>query len=136
MNAGCCCWLLLLILAVDCCCWLLLLVAAAGCGCWFLLLVEGWLLLIAAGWDTACWRESLWIFPGYWWFAAKTILQAKKFLNFFAELMRKVDLMRILFQIHDEIEVEKRYASGKQASKRMNKMREYGVFIPCYVAIE
>ena len=26
-------------------------------------------------------RKSLWIFPGYWWFAIKTILQVKTFLN-------------------------------------------------------
>ena len=36
-----------------------------------------------------CRRKSLWIFPGYWWFAAKTILQAKKSLNFFEEAMKK-----------------------------------------------
>ena len=97
--AGCCCWLLLLIPAVDCCCWLLLLVAVAGCCCWLLLLVAAagccyWLLLLFAAvdfccWDTACWRESFWLFPGYPWFAAKTILQAKKSLNIFAEVMKK-----------------------------------------------
>ena len=32
-------------------------------------------------------RESLWMFPGYWWFAAKTNLQAKKPLNFSRILM-------------------------------------------------
>ena len=54
MNAGCRCWLLLLIAAVDCCCWLLLLIDAVGCCCWLLLLVAGWLLVAAgillAGW--------------------------------------------------------------------------------------
>ena len=76
--AGCCCWLLLLVAAVDCCCWLLLLVAVAGRCCWLLLLVAVadcccWLLLLVAD----CWPESLWIFSEFWWFAAKTILQAK-----------------------------------------------------------
>ena len=32
-------------------------------------------------------RKSLWILPGYWWFAAKTILQAKKSLNISRILM-------------------------------------------------
>ena len=73
--ANCCCWLLLLVPAADCCCWLLLLVAAIGCCCWLLLLIAG------CGWDTACWRKSVWIFPAYWWFAAKKILQPKKSLN-------------------------------------------------------
>ena len=97
-----CCWLLLI---ADGCYWLQL--VAAGCWmiagygwdtagyCW-LLLVTGWLLLVAgvllAGekvfeffrdFDDLrlkqfCRRKSLLIFPGYWWFEAKTILQAKK----------------------------------------------------------
>ena len=41
--ANCCCWLLLLVAAVDCCCWLLLLDAAVDCCCW----------LIAV--DCCCW---------------------------------------------------------------------------------
>ena len=80
----------------SCWCWLLLITA----DCWWLLLVAGWLvvaagiLLVAAScfwllddascvWNTACRRrKSLWIFSGCWWFAAKTILQAKNSLNF------------------------------------------------------
>ena len=51
--AGCCCWLLLLVAAVDCCCWLLLLIVAAGCCCWLLPLIAAvdcccWLLLLIA----------------------------------------------------------------------------------------
>ena len=30
-----------------------------------------------------CMRKFLWIFSGFWWFASKTILRAKKFLNTF-----------------------------------------------------
>ena len=46
--AGCCCWLLLLVAAVDCCCWLLLLiVVAVDCCCWLLLLI--------AAVDYCCW---------------------------------------------------------------------------------
>ena len=92
--AGCCCWLLLLIAAAGCCCWLLvdcwllLLIAAVDCCCWLLLLVSGWLLVAAADcccWNTACWWKDLWVFSGYWWFAAKTILQAKKSSNIFRD---------------------------------------------------
>ena len=91
--AGCCCWLLLLVAAADCCCWLLLLIAAAGCCCWLLLLVAAadcfcWLLLLLVA-AVDC-SESLWIFPGYWWFAAKTILQAKKSLNIFGLLLKSL----------------------------------------------
>ena len=111
VGVGCCWLLLiadgcycLLLVAASCCwflddCWLwlgycLLLLVAAGC-CWLL--------------DDCCWllecclqakkffehfrdfddlrlrqfcrRKSVWIFPEYWWFAAKTILQAKKSLK-------------------------------------------------------
>ena len=31
-----------------------------------------------------CRRKSLWIFPGHWWVAAKTISQAKNSLNIFS----------------------------------------------------
>ena len=60
MNAGICCWLLLLIAAVDCFCWLLLLIVAAGCRCWLLLLVDVagcccWLLLLVAAAGCCCW---------------------------------------------------------------------------------
>ena len=111
--AGCCCWLLLLI-AADCCWLLLLLVAVVGCSCWLLLLEYCSLagkslnisrLLLICGQDNSagekvfeffqdtvdlhlrqfCRRKSLWIFPGYCWFAAKTILQAKRSLNSFRE---------------------------------------------------
>ena len=34
-----------------------------------------------------CRRKSLWVLPGYWRFAAKTFLQAKKFLNISRILM-------------------------------------------------
>ena len=92
----CCCWLLLLIVVR----WLVaagillagwLLVAA---GCW---MIGACWLTADCGWDVFagekvceyfqkfddlqltqfCRRKSLWIFPGYWWFVAKTILQAK-----------------------------------------------------------
>ena len=91
--AGCCCWLLLLVAAVDCCCWLLPLIVAAGCCCWLLLLVAAvdcccWLLLLIVAVDCCCWLllliaavdcpRSLWIFPEYsWWFAAKTICRRR-----------------------------------------------------------
>ena len=107
-----CCWrMLLLVAAVDCCCWLLLLIAAAGGCCWLLLLVAAvdcccwWLLLIAQkvfeffqniGDDLRlrqfCWRKSLWIFSGCWWFAAKTILQAEKSLNIFGLLLKSLGI--------------------------------------------
>ena len=109
MVVDCCCSLLLLIVAGDCCCWLLLLVSAVDWCCLLLLLVTewllvaagmllaGWLLLAAgrllAGWllvaavSCLCWPESLWIFPGYWWFATKTSLQAKKSFNIFGLLI-------------------------------------------------
>ena len=87
--ANCCCWLLLLVAAVDCCCWLI----AVDCCCWLLLLVAAvdwccWLIAV----DCCCWlllpknifeyfrnivddlrlrqicrRKSLWIFSGCWW---------------------------------------------------------------------
>ena len=91
--AGCCCWLLLPVAAVDCCCWLLLLIAAAGCCCWLVLLIAAvdyccWLLLLIVAVDCP---RSLWIFPEYsWWFAAKTILQAKKSLNIFGLLVKSL----------------------------------------------
>ena len=83
--AGCCCWLLLLIVAVGCCCRLPPLMAVAGRrSSWFLddcrslldycLVDDCWL------WLEFC-LESLWILPGYWWFAAKTIFQAEKSWN-------------------------------------------------------
>ena len=65
-----------------------------------------------------CRWKNLWIFSGHWWYAAKTILQAKKSLNLFAEVMGKLNSMRILCWIFDEIEVEKRFASGKKTSWR------------------
>ena len=34
-----------------------------------------------------CRRKIFWIFPRFWWFAAKTILQANKFLNIFRIMM-------------------------------------------------
>ena len=101
LVAASCCWML-----DDCWlqlgyCWLLL-TAAGGCylldDCWlrlgYCLLNDCWLLM------DDCWRvfeyfqdiddlrlrlfcrqKSLWIFPGYWRFAAKTILQSKKSFN-------------------------------------------------------
>ena len=103
--AGCCCWLLLLVAAVDCCCWLLLLIVAAGCCCWLLLLVAAvdcccWLLLLIVAVDCCCWlllliaavdcRKSLWIFPEYsWWFAAKTICRRRS-LSIFSDCWWKV----------------------------------------------
>ena len=58
--AGCCCWFLLLVAAVDCCCWLLLLIVAVGYCCWLLLLIAAvdcccWLLLLIAVVDCCCW---------------------------------------------------------------------------------
>ena len=98
--AGCCCWWLLLIALAGCCCWWLLLVAFAGCCCWWLLLVAfagcccwWWLLIAFAG----CWLpESLRIFPEYWWFAAKTILQAKKSLNLFGCWWKVFEYFRVV----------------------------------------
>ena len=73
-------------------CWCrLLLITADG---WWLLLIAGWLLvasriqLVAAVYwmiaadcrSAACMRKSLWKISGYWWFAAKTFLQAKKWI--------------------------------------------------------
>ena len=116
INAGRCCWLLLLVAAVDCCCWLLLLVAG------WPLLVAGWLLLLGyclrAGKSLNnsrilmilrlrqfCRRKSLWKFSGHWWVAAETILQAKKSLNIFTEVMRKKSFEIVLeyFQSRDWI---------------------------------
>ena len=115
LLVDCCCWLLVacwLIAAADCCCWLLLSIAAVDCCYW--LLVACWLLLgdcccwlLVACWliaaaDCCCWLllliaavdccpKSLWIFLGYsGWFAAKTILQAKKSLNIFGLLVESL----------------------------------------------
>ena len=94
--AGCCCWLLLLVAAAGCC-WLLLLVAAAGCCCWLLLLVliaqkvfEYFRVVDDLRLRQICRRKSLWIFSGCCWFAAKTILQAKKSLNIFGLLKKSL----------------------------------------------
>ena len=113
-------------------CWMI-----AGCGwkndCWLFLLVAGWLLVTAgkllAGEKVFeyfqdiddlplrqfCRLKSLWIIPGFWWFAAKTILPAKKSLNIFGILMicrwihwfeeillslLKLRLRKILVRIH------------------------------------
>ena len=139
VAANCCCWLLILVAAVDCCCWLLLLIAAAGCCCWLLLLVAAvdcccWLLLLVAAVDCCCWlllliaaaqkvfeffrdivddlrlrqfcrRKSLGIFPGCWW----------KVFEYFQNI--------------DEREVGERFASGKQAKKRMNILAVSWLFI-------
>ena len=151
--AGCCCWLLLLVAAVDCycwllflvnagfCCWLLLLVAVVDCwlliaGCW-LLLADCW-LLIAGCWllVVGCWSllESLWIFPRYFWFADKTILQAKKYLTIF----RQKDLAR-WWKRRDSSNIRvragcKRVSSRESrlvgGSKRMNIIVVHWVFIP------
>ena len=137
----CCCWLLLLIAAVDCCCWLLLLIAAAGCCCWLLLLIAAvdcccWLLLFIAAVD--CWPESFWIFSGCWWFAAKTILQAKKSLNLFGcwwfaaktnlQAKKSLNISRILVRWR-----WKRVSPGGSrvvgCSKRTNIMAVHWVFI-------
>ena len=112
------------------CCWMI-------AGCWWM--IAGCWLIAGCSWDAACGRKSLWMFSGYWWFAAKTILQAKKSLNLFAEVMRKINSMRISCWILDEIKVEKRFASGSRlvdGDKWMIKLRDHGVFIPCYGAIE
>ena len=97
-----CCWLLLLSAAVDCCCWLI----AVDCCCWSLLLIAavGWLLLIAAVGSLllsaaacCCCLKSLWIFPEYsWWFAAKTNLQAKKYLNIFGCWWKIYEYIRVV----------------------------------------
>ena len=136
----CCCWLLLLFAAAGCCCWLLLLVAAAGCWMiahswpeslrmfpgflWFAIkdnsadeeVFEYFQDIVDLRPGQFCRRKSLWIFSGFWWFAAKTILQAKMSLNFFGcwwfdfEYFRVVDekslnifglLMKILWIIPD-----------------------------------
>ena len=104
MIAGCgwdtagCCWLL------DDWCWLL-----DDCWLWlgycWLLLVTGWSLLVAGvllacekdfeyfrdkndlQLRQICRQKTPWIFPGYWWFAAKTHLKAKNSLNFSRILM-------------------------------------------------
>ena len=84
MNAGWCCWLLLLTAAVDCCCWLLLLVVAADCCCWLLLLVAAADCCCWCYWDTSGWQKSLWIFPGYWWFAADNSV-GQKCIEYFGD---------------------------------------------------
>ena len=125
----CYCRMLLLVAAVDCCCWLLLLIAAAGGWCWLLLLVAA----------VDC-PKSLWIFPEYsWWFAAKTILQAKKSLNIFGLLTKSLWIFSgcwwkvfEYFQNIDERKVEESFASGKlvvDSSKRMNIMAVHWVSI-------
>ena len=90
-----CCWLLLI---ADGCYWLQL--VATG-RCW-LLLAAGGCCRIAAAWTMVVddcwsrlgyyllidrWRRSLWTHSGYWIFAAKTILQAKKSVNIFRIMM-------------------------------------------------
>ena len=92
--AGCCCWLL----AAGCwlisaSCWLIAagcyLMAVAGCCCWLLLLTavarkffEFFRDIVDLRLKKFC-RRKIWIISGYCWFAAKTILQAKKYLNTF-----------------------------------------------------
>ena len=127
LVAASCCWLL-----DDC--WLRL--VAAG-GCWlpleYCLQAEKSLnnfgILMIWGWDNfagekvfeflqyfdqlrlrqICRRKNLWIFPGFWWFAAKTILQAKTSLNIFEEAMKKfgknkfLNCLRILRRSDEEI---------------------------------
>ena len=92
-NAGCCCWLYLLIAVAGCCCWLLLLIAVAGCCCWLLLLIAAvdcccWLLLLVAAVNCCCWLLLL-VAAVDCCSAAKTNLQAKKSLNVFEEAMKK-----------------------------------------------
>ena len=84
--------LVVLMLAVVDYCWLLM----VATGCWMIASCGWdtvgcfWLLDDAScGWIAACRRKILWIFLGYWWFAAKTNLQAKKSLNIFEEAMKK-----------------------------------------------
>ena len=131
------CWLLLLIAADGCCCWLLLLVAAVDCLCWLPMLIVEWLLVAARillvgrkfieffrdiddlRLSYLCRRKSLWIFSGYWWFAARTILQAKKSLNIFRILMRG-----------KRKRVSPRRNRLVDGSKQMNFMGVHWVFIP------
>ena len=142
MNAGCCCRLSLLIAAVDCCCWLLLLIDAAGCcliagcgwntACWMIAgccwntahwMIAGccWntacCMIASCCWNAACWPEIPWIIPGYWWYAAKTSLQAKKSLN----------ISRILM-IGWWKRVSPRGSRLVDGSKRMNIMVVHWVF--------
>ena len=49
--------MLLLVAAVDCCCW-----------------------------DTACWPERLWIFPGYWWFCGQDNFAGEKVFEYFQDI--------------------------------------------------
>ena len=109
---SCWCWLLLInadswwLLLVAAGCWMI-----AGCGwdtavCWKIAAcgwdTAGCWMIAGCGWDILagekvfeyfqdtddlrlrqfCRRNSLWIFSGFWWYAAKTILQAKKSLSF------------------------------------------------------
>ena len=155
MNAGCCCWLLLLIAG-----WLLV---ATG------ILLVGWLPVVAgillAGEKVSenfrdirelrlrqfYRRRSLWIFPGNWWFAAKTILPAKKTLITFAEVMRKFgwDKFWNCVRLFSEQKLSSRtMVRGKRrrvsprgirpvdCRQRLWKMRVYLIFISSYGAIE
>ena len=68
MVATGCCWLL-----DDCCLWLEI----------------RWLLLVSCLLND-CWRRSLWLYSGYWLFAAKSIFWAKK-----SEYFQDIDDLRL-----------------------------------------
>ena len=103
------CWCWLLLITADCW-WLLLVAAGCYCRCFLLLAAAGccriaaaWILVVEDCWSRLgyyllidCWRRSLWTYSGYWLFAAKTILQAKKSSNILAEMMRKFGWDKIL----------------------------------------
>ena len=130
----CCCWSLLLIAAAGYCCWSLLMVAAADCCCWLLLLIAAavrccWLLLLVAAANCCCWPESLCIFPGYWWFAAKTILQTKKVFEYFRVVDGKSsNISRILMGGRWK-GVSPRGSRVVDGSKRVKIMAVHWVFI-------
>ena len=147
--ADCCCWWLLLLVAVaGGCCWLLLVVAAAGGCCWLLLLVVVavagcccWLLLFIARklfeffrdlgdlrLEQFCRRKSLWIFSGCWWFAAKTILQAKGLEYFRVVDEKSLNISRTLMGGRWK-RVSPRGSRVVDGRKRMNKNgRALGIY--------
>ena len=150
MNAGCCCslccWLPLLVAAVDCCCWLLLLIAVAGCCCWLLLLVAAvdcccWLLLLiavagcccsllllVAAVDCCCWLENLWIVPDANDLRLKFFCSRKSLWIYSGHRWKVFEY----FLSVDERKMEESFASGKlvvDGSKWMNIMAVHWVFL-------
>ena len=104
-----CCWLLLLI-ACCCCllddCWLRLGYCCCCC-CWLLLMATAWILVMDDCWS----RLGYYLLIGCW---------RKSFWIFISQ--RRWGNLGELGQL--------------TVGKRMKSMREYGVYIPCYIAIE